>query len=743
MNHSSQYKLTTKSRHLRYLYIIDENYSLEDLKKLILQNQLIWGGRYNPIIPTVDGKISESYTAFLEKLDPDYILYSKSINLDYLYGLGFNPLKYLIIDEPSENTIKGIHINHLVSRLSVSNNFLNPHSLFKVKGNALSFYKINYGCQEETIPTFKLLDGFTKIDVYPKNFNEINKLIIDYNILSKVLLSQNYVSSNILRAKNSSNTEVELIISKGEGNKADYIYFWNRQLYFMPDFKSNQYIISENELKELCDLTEFGTILFKMNYDPSLNVSSLSLNPSELKKIINSFFDPLTSGYVIYKIQPTPTFPYEFERVFSTKNNAYTERSNEHIIINNDVHISENKLSFSNLIVGPDDEWMIDLSFNKKDDLRFNYRLFPNGINVTAITGRTARLLKSHEVSVVLMDNDSKLEFKIKEFDDILSERIINPYINNQYLTPTYTSIRKNDEGKRLESLIRLFSGLDNAKELLSDMFWMELLQYLSVNTKIEGDTVTFDEIVKRCINKMSEEEGIVLNKETYNNLSNLKKGLRYSLQELTEKGIFRTGCCLKCPICSSKFWYSLDDIKTNVECRGCANLYKMEIETPYSYKLNSIIKGNIAKLDKDGKIQPDGNLTVLRTLYVIKNYSRVSFDYSPQVNIFNGNNPIELVGDIDIAVLSDGKFIIGEAKHSSILFRKENKKSLHSLINLAKTLHPDKVILSCIEDNPSGRLEKDKDFVVHHLKSYPNIKVECIQTGATYSNFSSGFFQD
>lgn len=61
----SQFQITSRPRHLRYVFFVDEQCPYEKLFKLICLNQRIWGGRYNPIIPVNNNIISERYLALL------------------------------------------------------------------------------------------------------------------------------------------------------------------------------------------------------------------------------------------------------------------------------------------------------------------------------------------------------------------------------------------------------------------------------------------------------------------------------------------------------------------------------------------------------------------------------------------------------------------------------------------------------------------------------------------------------
>jgi hypothetical protein len=156
-------------------------------------------------------------------------------------------------------------------------------------------------------------------------------------------------------------------------------------------------------------------------------------------------------------------------------------------------------------------------------------------------------------------------------------------------------------------------------------------------------------------------------------------------------------------------FWYPIKEVSESVICKGCLEEFKLLIEPKFAYKLNDLIKNNIFQ----SKTSRDGNLTVIRTLVSMYSKSRQSFEYSPQINLFDNHHSNKPCSEIDIVCLSDGQFIIGEAKHNSTAFSADSNKSLKSLVEIAKAIYPDKIILSCYEDQ-NGKLEKAKKGLLH-----------------------------
>ena|ERR1035437_3102315 len=114
----NQFQITSRPRHLRYVYFVSENYPYGKMLDLICKNQKIWGGRYNPIIPVKENIISERYINLLKYYDPDYVFYTNDINPEIIKRLQiFNPCGYFNLDkEPRQEDILGVDASYLLSK---------------------------------------------------------------------------------------------------------------------------------------------------------------------------------------------------------------------------------------------------------------------------------------------------------------------------------------------------------------------------------------------------------------------------------------------------------------------------------------------------------------------------------------------------------------------------------------------------------------------------------------------------
>jgi hypothetical protein len=311
------------------------------------------------------------------------------------------------------------------------------------------------------------------------------------------------------------------------------------------------------------------------------------------------------------------------------------------------------------------------------------------------------------------------MEISIPKFKNLLDQLIIRPVILGDPIETKYIAIGPHDSSNKLQAFLKAFDyDFATIEEFFSDKFWVQLFEELITNERVVGDTIQFDTIKSKTIVALSE-KGIELGnkKDTYCNVENLEIGLKRTVGELCNYRIFLKGFNLKCRKCSSEFWYSLQEVREKINCKGCLEDFEFPIEPKFAYKLNDLIKNNIYQTKKSRC----GNLTVIRTLADICFSSNLSFDYSSQINLYDDPHSNKPCAELDIICQSDGLLIIGESKHNSSAFFDDKSKSLKSLLEIAIAIRPDKIILSCYEDT-NDKLEKAKKSLIHLFNKWEYI---------------------
>jgi hypothetical protein len=446
----------------------------------------------------------------------------------------------------------------------------------------------------------------------------------------------------------------------------------------------------------------------------------MTLTKEEIEELIKEKLAPI-SIHRRFQFKDIQDFPFEVLDADGLYERDYGESFSTQSIISDKGLFHLPKLSFTNEVGFHSQKWAIDVNIKKFGGNEYHNEIqLPYSTDTHSfIKGVKGRVNRKRNITIFVhnqQNTSENIEINILDFNTLLSHLIIDPVINGTKVKTKYLYMGPHDSSKKLFAFLKSFNfDFDTIDDFFSDIFWVKLFEYLTLNTKKAGDSIYFDELKLRAIDALKQKGVILGEKEkTYENEENLEIGLKETLKELCSYRVFLKGFKLKCNKCSSNFWYPLKEISETVTCKGCMLKFKLPIEPKFAYKLNDLIKNNIFQSQKEY----DGNLTVIRTLVYIYDNCRQSFEYNPQINLFDKIGINKPCSEIDIVCTSDGKFIIGEAKHNSSAFSEDNNKSLKSLVDIAKEIYPDKIIISCTEDD-KGRLDKAKKRLMIYFNGW------------------------
>lgn len=723
-----QFQIISRPRHLRYLFFVNDDIPYEELFNLICSNLRMWGGRYNPIIPIHNNEISEGYLELIKNYDPDFVFYSEGIEIEIIESLRiFNPIGYFNLDDkPMRMDISGLDSLYLLSQLDSNIKVLLTRDLWKADSALMDYYKLNFGLEKASlISDIQITKNYNQLIVDPSNFDSLNKIIYEERPFILPLLSARNINTKLLRARTSANyNEFELVIAKDKNSKLDLFYFWNRFLYEC----FHLIYVTVEELNLLAEDKYWGADLYYLSTNNRIDIVSWSLNVSEVEELINTKIRPIVSHRdVRHKI--LTEFPFQILDANGIYEREYGESQTFQTLISNAGLFHLPKLSFTNKVEFHPQKWAIDISINISGKNIQNEIRFPLTTDSNCLFKRVqGRIKRDRNISIIIhnqQQTEDHIEIEIPDFRLRLNQLICLPIIHGEVIHSKFFDIGFNDASNRLISFIKSFNYDFNAiSEFFTDIFWVSLFEYLCTCEKQAGDCIQFDEIIDRVI-KVLGNASIKLGdrEETYLNIENLKYSIKRTLEELSAYQVFFKGFKLKCPDCSSEFWYHINETNDTILCKGCQNKFALPIEPSFAYKLNDLVKNNIYQT----KTQRSGNLTVIRTLTHISTNSLNSFEFSPQINIYDDPHSNKPCSELDILCVSDGKLIIGESKHDSSSFKADNNKSLISLAEAAKIIRPDKIILSCYEDhyNKLANAKKSLEHIFNKWIYQPEI--ECI----------------
>lgn len=726
---ANKYQISLQPRHLRHMYFVDEKYDYEKLLNLIHTNQSIWGGRYNPIVPVRKNKVSTEYQQLIKHYDPDYIFYSKEVDPKTIRELRlFNPAGYYCLDDkPRKEEISGVSSFYFISAFDPNTKMILPGELWRSKSSLLSFYKTNFGLNKNRYHfEFELAKPYPQTIIDAKNISELNQIIHHEKPINQASLSKRNLNTRIVRnLKEASYDSVEIVISKDKTSIQDLLYFWNRHLYEC----SNILYATLDEIEELCTDKFFGGVLYDQSTNNTIAIVSFSLTEGEIKSLIETKFKPIAfnTGFIH---KPIESFPFEVLDANGLFQRNYEESISTQTMVSEEGLLQLPKLSFTDEVGFFPQRWALDVMKKKGSTNHLTHKQFPLTTQTQyIIKGVGGRINLRRNISVFIhnqQNTESTLEIVVPQFSDLIRQLIQSPVIHGETKDFKFLTVGPHDDSNRLAAFIKTFNGsFDTIDDFFTDKFWVDLIEDLCTTKRAEGPTITFKKLVSRC-EEILHENGVTLGErvKTFQNKENLEIGLKMTLRELCNYKVFLKGFNIKCTNCSSHFWYPLTEIDHTVNCKGCVERFEFPVEPEFAYKLNDLIKNNIFQ----SPTQRDGNLAVIRSLVSIRRRSRSSFEYSPQLNLYDDYHSNKPCSEIDLLGTSDGKFIIGEVKHNSKGFSENKNKALVGLVEIATEVYPDKIILACYEDS-NDKLEKAKKGLIHLFKKWEyQPEIETIQ---------------
>jgi hypothetical protein len=711
-----QFQISSSPRHLRYVYFVKSDIDHEKLVSLIVRNHNMWGGRYNPIVPVKNGVISERYIQMLSHLDPDYVVFEEGIDVDSIKRLRiFSPAKYVPLND---SVPVGVNVNclHSYSQRTLAAKKLVYVGSEKTPKAYTDFTKINLGVGSETT-WGGVFEAHFEPNIIVLNGEEVNswfELLFVHQPISMLQPSTKRAYVNLFRPKDFSyEKRLEIVVSKDTSSVSDLLYFWNRKL-----FKDQSVVfLTLDQLKFFLKDSYFQKAIVKWTWYDVCRFVSSSLTPDELKRLLNGTIDEIMKSKQV-EFSSMEEFPFE------VLDSSYIYESSHRKTMTTQLLNSSKGLYFS---PKPDFDtgngvYAIDTKIRNFEYSFHSEVLYPSTTETRYIFDQVdGRVNRGRNLTIYTNGDWTKdliSNITVPSFDKLIRQLIVLPVIDGERTENDNVGIiGPNDTSDKLLAFLKIFeSQFSVIDDFLSDVFWVDVFKSLSLSKSPVGDSLKFCELKERAI-KFLTRKGIKLEKKEQGpyNHENMDLGLRDTLEELCLYRVFFKGFTIKCNNCSSYHWYSLDEVGSSMKCKGCQELLDVPVEPAFSYQLNKLVKNNFYEANGNS----DGNLTVIRTLISLYNRSHRSFNYSPQINLYTRENYRSPIGDLDIVCLSDGKLIIGEAKHNSSEFKADSNKCLKTLVLVAKSIRPDTIVLSCSIDT-SGRIEKAKQGLIHLFEKWP-----------------------
>lgn len=365
------------------------------------------------------------------------------------------------------------------------------------------------------------------------------------------------------------------------------------------------------------------------------------------------------------------------------------------------------------------------------------------------LPGRQARISSDFSISTE-MGKESVFELSIPSESSVISSALGAGFqfcwsegFKTDSIKPRYVHIKSSDKGDYTHGVLELFGGLLSAGGFFENVFWRKTVEHLSkrktpdeakelerIRNKLtkqreilanaasgedralswlsrqvlliardqhmlDEDTSFFalnkhfheqrEEFMAKnpTFRKDSSEEGIRADRER------ATMDLRESLQSLTDARIYRQGVRLHCRNCGTNYWGEINEVRQQNHCHGCGATISLSVESPWRYRLNTLIRNAVAF---------HGLIPVILTLYELRHtHARHFFLFAPGVELYNADSGEGPSAELDIVSIMDGKLIIGEVKTNS---EELNQSGIEKLADLAKSIEADAVVIGCYQDS-------------------------------------------
>lgn len=739
------------------MFFIDSKTSSEQIINLFHENMKQWGGRYNPIVPVYNNNI-DLYKGLIKNYDPDYIYYNSGVDISIIKKLNcFSPKEYIELNERSKfySFNSGIDYHYILNdkihgellrnqKLSilVLNTSYNLHIPAKL------FYQTNFNLFHLYAGEDFLIKEYNHIEIKDEDVSRINEFIHKNKPFFKSKLSQLYINTTVTKPKDYSTTSnFEFIIYDNYNSFEDLFYFWNRQLYIDSDNKLNQIIASEDELTTLMKDNFFEGVLYDLAFNSRIDLLSRSILRDKLELIRQDIQSKFRN--IMFSLAPERNFPFEIGRV-DHKNSYSFSNTNKSAIIGKKDILKLIVPSF-NKNIDTKGNYVMDVKIEKEEANHVNIINFPFKTPLHhLVCEQESRINGFHNISLLVSERNSIVDIKMPNSYEIFQSLLSFRNEERNYISTGLEDLQLSNDGKRLSAFLRLFeNNLDEVENFIGDTFWLNLFKCESEITsnnrkkQIEKPNI-FDEqfwskLLEHASEKAMKEEkyesnirrgkGIFsykdlkrelallyrkhlgdiksksriaeLNEEQFANYikkmfkDDFEREIDNNLQYLINNDALFIGMKVKCNSCGLNSWYSLNELKNKMLCKGCYAEIIPKLQSELYYRVNEIIVSNLR--NNEGSYH--GNYIVLRTLLSLNRKSRNSFLYQPPMDVRYFDGTELKTTDIDILAIQDGKLIIGEAKCDASEFKEKEKKAL---IWMGNNIKPDIIYLAF----HNGRIE-------------------------------------
>jgi hypothetical protein len=714
--HEREVTLKLNSRPLRLVYLVRNR---EDLVSAVKLYTHVWGGMADAILPIPKDELEiEAFFSALKSINPDYILTSAESIPDYVYKVlkQLPILQIFIRSEKLEEHINGLdlillrtgtlstglhngrlsHIRRILGQLhptpttDVPINFVEPGG--------------SYGFE------LGLLSGFPS-----QSYQDFLKKLFNANTLSSPQTTEQVIKSSLLLSGNLnpaflSINQVKLVNTEGSvwmvDEKILHLFllededinvactFWNYRRF---SERYNKLVFKQEDF--LKDIKLYAELLIKAIPTFELLFVSILMKDEAsalaLGQQIQEAFSNIKQDIVVKVFYQN----FRFNLIQGVASFGQPTTTTQAIT-------SDYSIRFSPSIPPGHENTEFIFSFDAEVTLASGRKLFmpPTLSSAILLSNRLERIeyAKKHQDSQELkyLRGETPVRSAIKgTTGTTLAGKEARIYIPtdgtviSQQIRDAGLVVKLSEHTKYTQGCIKRLGGFQNALTLLNQK-GADILSAL-VDQESDREDLSKKQPPAQKIAEWTDIRKFLLENRRWKSeeISNL---LTKKLLILLSTEFVNRGYPLECSTCNFKNWYSIDEVKEIVECKGCTEKIQIPLDKQFSYKLNELAY----------QVIRTGGLAVLMTASILYKIDRSSFiEFGGKLfRSGEGKNFVE----IDLFCLAENAFILAECKSinkvkNSRLNEKVDKikEQLEQNVEAAILLNAQVVILGVASEIP------------------------------------------
>jgi hypothetical protein len=682
-------------RPLKLAFLINEKVAISEVLKVIEYNSSVWGGLYNPLIPTDGQSLRSDWWYVLIAQSPDKIVLCGEATQDLLLEIKQRVEPYcfwewqdgVLDDLKSRRDVYGsVPLAYKLFDIYESSRPISKSNFRIVRTDGISPYSICASAQFGIVGKGYdgIFEGILKATPMEGSVGGIDDYLNLLSALERRITPIIATGLGLNPSGEMSETGFNLVLC-GENIIADICLFWDLRMY--PSFgRTWTFILPASSLLDVKSIRALGewcnNAVVGTNYVTVASASMGRRGLLELRKRLKRYLKKEIEKVDIW----FDGFDINHVRL------SEMDRREELVLEDQEFRISVPGPSFGDEVrVG---EWVVDMRLGEGIGHRGSKFLPPNFNGLTRLLSGSGRdQLVSLGGATARMANDS-VSYLVRHRQETLAARLpSDDELFEAFFESKGFYSKQTDKCRYARGLTKLIGGSEGLK-IWRDQGVRDLFCAMSDGTR------------SRTPREM---------------MSYLKPGhdlMDHShsmVADLALKKVFLRGYKLQCPACDLTRWYAITEIAEAMPCSGCLTPLQPPIEASFSYRLNDLVARGVGQ----------GNIPLMLTVLFLEALAETSFLFVPGMEVSrSGSADI----DIDVVASCDGHLILAECKDlrggASRKTIENIVKQFEMLVQLAVGVGAKAVFLSVLEMAPDQRLslkveglrKKWKKLIAVHL---------------------------